>query len=1265
MSLLDWIHDHFFASVMLGVASVLLVLVVVLALVGALLGAVARRWDGPVGFGFLAAVAALLSGLFLFLNWDFGPPLFAGFVSVGLLVACLVLLIVGLARRRAWPFIAAGVCLILDVAVVVLMFGPLLDLARVVVTTQFLHPEWLALLGLVTLLVLFSFRDVQVWHLLIVVPVLVAALVPLFWFGPALLTYLGVPGLYQVPVLLATAFLVQGVCYLPLAFLRSRRSLAGLGPQREWVALTLRCLLVVFLALALADPQVNDAAQETTVLFVVDRSLSVPEEHDDQKGPSGLPVDHRWERIKDFINQSVTTNAKHRPRDKAGLIVFGRRPRLELPPAAVPRFVFGDATGQVDGSMTDIAAALKLAMASFPEKTGKRVVLFSDGNENLGLALDQVQKAKTNGVQIDVVPLAAGRRDSYEVLVQGIEAPNRIEQGAKVPLRVLVRSLGPDPVPGTLRVVQKSEGEELPVVEEKVVLRQGLNVFSYKQPSTRQERAYTYEAEFTPLRPIAGDRVQNNKATTHVVAHGQRRILLLEGQKGEHAFLMKKLKEASNNEFTLENDVVDSLPLDQGELGAKLSEYDCLILANVAASDITEEGAKVEPGKPLPGVLTKEQQEVIRSAVHDQGLGLIMIGGPNGFGAGGWQDTPIEKALPVDCDVKAIEVEGKGGLVLVMHASEMANGNYWQKEIAKLAIKKLSPHDEVAVLYYDFTAGVKEHIKMQKIGDNREKLLAQVDTLQPGDMPDFTPALQLAHDDLVKGRTDENRLAVKHVIVISDGDPTQSLPNYPATMKSAGITVTTVGVATHGAPQDKALADLAKATGGRFYNVKSANALPQIYTKETRLVSQSYIHENKRGLPLAEGPAFKLGPLTEGIAKVPPVYGLVRTTPKPSALVDRYLSWSDPKGQEFPVLAYWPYGLGKSAAFTSDALVKWDKDWAASDIYTKFWEQVIKGCLRPIESRKMTITTEQRDGKVKVTVETRDEQGRLVGPTDKDRFTLEGHVTSPGGQIDLKGLRFEMKGVGVWEAEFKAEEAGSYFVTAMRVESRDKDGKPVKVFTDRASGGVTVPYSPEFADVATNTELLERLADATGGEVYRETRATPGPEGRLALDEAASKAEAFRPTPPQNQSPNPIWWLLVVLVGVLLLFDVAVRRVAVEPAEVAAKARSVVAGLFARPQAEKAPEYMDRLRSRKASVGETLEKGKASRRFEGETAAAPPPGADAPGQPPPTSRPKPPRPGSVAPDRPEQPAQAEDYASRLMRAKRKAMEGKERPKEEE
>src|SRR5262249_37643666 len=155
----------------------------------------------------------------------------------------------------------------------------------------------------------------------------------------------------------------------------SFRSLAGLGPVRRWLAIGLRCLLILFLTLALAEVRLRHQNESITTLFLVDRSLSIPEDVDPAANPDSLQgqVDRRKARIEKFINESVENRGPGHERDKAGLILFGRRPRLELPASDAPRFNFHfkDVVSTVDGNYTDIAAALKLALASFPEGAGK------------------------------------------------------------------------------------------------------------------------------------------------------------------------------------------------------------------------------------------------------------------------------------------------------------------------------------------------------------------------------------------------------------------------------------------------------------------------------------------------------------------------------------------------------------------------------------------------------------------------------------------------------------------------------------------------------------------------------------------------------------------------------------------------------------------------------------------------------------------------------------------------------------------------------
>jgi Mg-chelatase subunit ChlD len=1102
------------------------------------------------------------------------------------------------------------------------------------------------------------------------------------------------------------------------------------GEVRPWVTLGLRCAGVALLGLALCEPYLTRASKTVTVLFVLDRSLSIPVEEVDDPAQPGAKTDLRWARLRQFINDAVEKRGPGRERDKAGLIVFARRPRLELPPSDAPRFnLQGPAPAIEDGNYTDIAAALKLALASFPEGTGKRIVLLSDGNENLGSAEEVARLAQTLGVQIDTVPLAAGQRNEDEVLVERVDAPPVIEQGARVPIRVLVRSHNPNTVVGTLTLRQITDkegriilrpggdgsigieveplvgtakgvritrvqprspagragleaGEEVfqvngvevanpiayalelgkakpgaplelsirrnPIkvvaVRQGAQLRLGLNPFSFDRPLTDEQRSYTYEAEFEPKglldakgkpildekgkpRLLTRDRVQNNKASTHVVARGQGRVLLLEDKSGEHKELVDRLVEAGRGRFKVVAEPVDILDnyKEKEKLAVFLSNFDCVILANVPAERISE-----------------VHQEAIRANTHDQGCGLVMIGGQQSFGAGGWQTTPVEQALPVDCDIKSLKVQGKGGLVLIMHACEMADGNRWERKIARLAVDRLGPTDEIGVLDWGFT-GFKWHIPMQEVGPNRKQIITRIDSMVPSDMPDFDPALKMAHAALSNPKKD---FGAKHVIIISDGDPQQQDKRLLKQMKAAKITIATVGVATHGAPQDKALEAIAT-TPKRYHKVTDPSKLPAIYIKETRLVSQAFVYRKEfQPLLIRSGPTTKLPDLL-------PLGGFVRSTPKPSLLVEQLILTPKFAGQDFPILATWNYGLGKAVAFTSDAGKPefWSRKWlegaGGEGLFAGFWEQVIGWALRPVESGRLQMHTEYRDGKIKVVVEARTEDGK-----PDTNLRLRAGLTSPAGGGRPGGkqqLRFNQKNSGLYEAEVKAEEAGSYFITAQatRVRKIKKPGEPqreVEEGTDSVRAGVTLPYSPEFADLESNTPLLDRLREMTGGQSYA--------EDADSLGDAAESGAVFRPVVERIKSLLPFHYWLLFLAASLLWFDVAVRRLALDPEQVSEQSNYWWARLRGRPVPP--PGHLasvERLQARPPAVAAPAG-GRAARRFEG-------PGgldvaivdASAPVQPGPP-KPPPSASGTLAPDQPE--AKPGDAMDRLLQTKKKA-----------
>src|SRR5262249_57419142 len=132
----------------------------------------------------------------------------------------------------------------------------------------------------------------------------------------------------------------------------------------------------------------------------------------------------------------------------------------------------------------------------------------------------------------------------------------------------------------------------------------------------------------------------------------------------------------------------------------------------------------------------------------------------------------------------------------------------------------------------------------------------------------------------------------------------------------------------------------------------------------------------------------------------------------------------------WPILAHWQYGLGKGIAFTSDALTtpdntSWDRDWANSEMYAKFWDQLVAWSLRELDKdNKLQMTAEWRDGKVLIVVHARDEDLKPVADLD-----VVVRVTSPNpkaGDAARPDIKLEQKNVGRYEAEGRGECVGSY-----------------------------------------------------------------------------------------------------------------------------------------------------------------------------------------------------------------------------------------------
>lgn len=1025
----------------------------------------------------------------------------------------------------------------------------------------------------------------------------------------------------------------------PVVWVFSYRSLAGLGPWRRLFALGLRTAVLVLMTLALAGVQLQQISNRVTVLYLLDQSESIPQ------ATREAMLQYV---VRDVQAHRRTGDLQNPAEDKAGVIIFGREATIELPPFADDIQTVGLLEGlfELRTDATNIESALKLAQASFPEDSAKRIVIVTDGNENVGDALASARTLTGNGVGIDVVPIRLGSQ--AEVAVEKISLPPDIRDGDTVDARVVIdnytqptKENPTGEVNGKLRITRRSGQREDLLGEQEVTLKPGKNVFNF-QHKIDEPAAYTYRADFAPAEGGQDTQTQNNTSTAFVHVRGKGRILWIvdweapveaDGLPKEYVEIVSALR----REHQLE---IDVMPSDQLFTSlAELQAYDCVVLANVPRAS----GGDVDTTKEATNFTDDQIQMLVRNT-EQFGAGLVMLGGPNSFGAGGWANTELEKAMPVDFQIKNSKVRAVGALAMMMHASEMADGNHWQKVIGKEALKVLGPSDYCGCIHWDDFGGREQWLwrdssgrGLARIGDtqNQKRMLGRLERMVPGDMPQFEPAMQMTLKEMIA-----NTASVKHCIIISDGDPSPPTNATLANFKKNGIKITTVAVGTHGPPGSTPLQNIATATGGKYYVVTNPKALPRIFQIEARRVARPLVFEDLANpwSPTIVDSGHEM--LQNVSSQLPPITGFVLTTVKENPLVEVLIrSPKPPSAENSTILAAWQYGSGKSVAFTTDAGARWAQAWPASDDYTKFYSQMIRWAMRPVnESGKFTIATDVKDGKVRVVVTALDENDEFLNFLD---------MTGSGAGPDLKSLEIPIRqeAPGRYVGEFPAEKAGSYLMAI----STGKGNAPLLA-------GVTVPYSSEFRDRETNTPLLTTLAkmQPKGGE--------PGTiiDGELrkgTVDQMVAAVDTFRRTLPKAISSQDVWPLFLLIAACLFLADVFVRRVQVHFYWVPAALGKLRNRILGRKQETVDDTRIERLRSRKAAIANQIDQRRATTRFEDQNVPSPdgPRNLDevldeaAAGQ---------------TPQRPASPSQSaveeeqDSYTERLLAAKKRAMKDK-------
>lgn len=833
-----------------------------------------------------------------------------------------------------------------------------------------------------------------------------------------------------LPLELTHPIHLLGFLALPVLGWYFYRGLVDFARWQRCLSLACRTAVVVLLVLALAGLTLLRPTREQFVVFAVDESLSVGEEA--QKG------------VKTYLERAEKAAGSNR----AAFLSFAAGTGLVHAERAKE-------TPNLDRRGSNLAAALEVAAAAIPPSYVPRIVLLSDGNQTTG---DALKSALRGGIPISTVPLAT--RGEPEVQVSNVLLPAQVREGEPFYVEVVIDSNHDDE--GEIEVFRGDHK----VVGERRKIKKGENRLRFRQTIT-SERLAQYTVRIRGF----NDQLQDNNAASGLVfSSGKPRVLLVESD--------PKLAKPLSWVLEQEGIQVDVRP-PQGmpDTLADLQNYELLLLSNVPAMS-----------------LNQRQMEVARTYVQDLGGGLIMLGGDQSFGLGGYYKTVLEEILPVRSDFEKEKEKPSLAMVLVIDKSGSMGGQKMElaKDAAKGAVELLGGNDKIGVIAFE---GETYWVCDVQSAGNKGYVMDRISSIEAGGGTVMAPAMEAALEAL-----QATTAKLKHVIILTDGISSPGdFEGIAQSMTQARITVTTVGVGEDA--DKKLLEDIAKIGNGRFYYTDDPSSVPQIFAKETVAASKSALHEQPF-LPQLLRPTQVLAEID--LTNAPFLLGYVTTRPKPTS----ELILVSEKGD--PLLAWWRYGLGMTVAFTSDAKSRWAAEWLSWPGFNKFWAQLVRHAMRKSENKGVQVQIEHKDRKATVTLDAVNAAGRYLNQVDGELTVIDPHLGN-------RKLVMNQTAPGRYVAEFETAQSGAYHLEL----TQKQKGQSLSA----QSRGLVIGYEEEFRLKPTNEDLLKAIAQVSGGQF------NPEPE-TIFEDQERTVARA-----------TPLWPYLVLAAAFIFLADVALRRI--------------------------------------------------------------------------------------------------------------------------
>jgi len=318
-------------------------------------------------------------------------------------------------------------------------------------------------------------------------------------------------------------FLLLSVGIAAIIFMY-RRTIPPLPFRRKFILVVIRTIAIVFIIAMIFSPLFSISFERTekpefAVLIDTSESMDVRE-----NGVSRSKVIREFFKSREYAELQQKCTLKH--------FIFDRK-AAHVEPEIIDTATF-------TGTATDLSQAMKYALDNIDDNLMRGIMLFSDGNHNVGE--NPVRAAENLGVPVYTVGIGSAEQKK-DVLISNLTAKEIVYSGNTVPINITIKNIGFETANASVTLKDNDKPVDTKIVQ---------------LPGNNRERsvAFNYDAVEPGIRrleveilPVEGElSTSNNRWEFYVkVLESRLLILLVSGQPNHDYKFIKRSLEAHDN----------------------------------------------------------------------------------------------------------------------------------------------------------------------------------------------------------------------------------------------------------------------------------------------------------------------------------------------------------------------------------------------------------------------------------------------------------------------------------------------------------------------------------------------------------------------------------------------------------------------------------------------------------------------------------------------------------------------------------------------